>query len=186
MMVDPFAEIFEQPVDRPTHPAALDDDALLEQCELARDRRSGPGGQRRNKVETHVTLTHTPTGLTGQAGERRSLEENKRVALRRLRLTLATEHRVGVPSGDIRSELWRSRVRDRKIACSPRHRDFPSMLAEAMDILNACAWEPGRGGASSRLECTASQLIRLIANHPRALERVNDERKRLGKRPLRS
>ncbi|MFG0306042.1 MAG: peptide chain release factor family protein [Phycisphaerales bacterium JB040] len=185
-MVDPFAEIFEQPVERPTHPAALDDETLLGQCEEARGRRSGPGGQRRNKVETHVTLTHTPTGLSGQAGERRSLEENRRVALRRLRLTLATEHRVGVPSGDIRSELWRARVRGRKIACSTRHRDYPSMLAEAMDVLCACSWEPGRGGASTRLECTASQLIRLVAGHPPAFERVNDERSRLGKRPLRS
>lgn len=185
-MNDPFAEIFEQPVERPPHPAALDDETLLAQCEQSRDRRSGPGGQRRNKVETHITLTHTPTGLSGQAGERRSLEENKRVALRRLRLTLATECRMEVPSGDIRSDLWRARVKDRKIACSTRHRDFPSMLAEAMDVLCACAWEPGRGGASTRLECTASQLIRLVASHPPAFERVNAERQKLGKRPLRS
>ena len=36
------------------HPAALPFDALLKECEVRRLRRSGPGGQHRNKVETAV------------------------------------------------------------------------------------------------------------------------------------
>ena len=76
------------------HPAALPDEELLAQCGLGRGRASGPGGQHRNKVETAVTIAHRPTGVSAQASERRSQIENKRVALRRLRLKLAIEIRT--------------------------------------------------------------------------------------------
>ena len=81
------------------HPAALDDEELLGQCSLGRGRSSGPGGQHRNKVETKITIKHTPTGISAQAGERRSQGENKRVAVFRLRTALAVGHRCGVPMG---------------------------------------------------------------------------------------
>src|SRR5262249_27924451 len=42
------------------HPAARAPDALLAECEVRRTRRSGPGGQNRNKVETAVVLRHLP------------------------------------------------------------------------------------------------------------------------------
>ena len=48
--------------DRTIHPAALDPDVLAGECEFRATRRSGPGGQNRNKVETAVILTHRPTG----------------------------------------------------------------------------------------------------------------------------
>ena len=78
------------------HPAALDDDVLLAQCDQKFMRRSGPGGQNRNKVETAVVLHHRPSGLVAEANERRSQSENKREALRRLRFALAMEVRTGV------------------------------------------------------------------------------------------
>ncbi|HCT43853.1 MAG TPA: peptide chain release factor-like protein, partial [Phycisphaerales bacterium] len=113
----------------------------MKQCTLTRGRASGPGGQHRNKVETHITLVHNPTGVEAQAGERRLAKENQRVALKRLRLCLATQVRVEVPQGEIRSELWKSRCRNRKIVCSTKHADFPSLLAEALDVIDPCGYD---------------------------------------------
>ena len=160
------------------HPAALEPDQLLAQCESSRDRASGPGGQHRNKVETRITLKHTPTGRIAQAGERRSAVENQRVALWRLRLILATELRQPVPTGDARSALWISRCHAGRIACNAEHQDFPAMLAEAMDNLWSCGLDPSK--AAARLLCTSSQLIRLLRKHPPALIALNTARTQAG------
>lgn len=171
------------PAPRETHPAALDDDALLAECVWKRGRDGGPGGQHRNKVETTVYVEHTATCINAKAGERRTVRENKRVALRRLRLALATHHRVGVPEGECRSEMWRARVRGGKIVLSTRHRDFPAMLAEALDVIDACGHDMKR--ASVRLGCSATQLARLVKAHPPAWTLMNEARTRRGLRPLR-
>lgn len=171
-----------EPAPRPAHPATLADEELLAQCDLAKSRDGGPGGQHRNKVETKVTLTHRPTGVSAQAGERRSAVENKRVALRRLRLALATQVRVGVPAGEVRSALWRSRVRGGRIVVNPEHRDYPALLAEALDVIEASAFDPRR--AALRLGCTPSQLVKLVQEHPPAMERWNAGRAERGQHPL--
>lgn len=103
-----------EPMKHYEHPAAWPDELLLRDCSITQSRSSGPGGQHRNKVSTQVTVTHEPTGVQATAGERRSAVDNKREALRRLRLKLASEHRVGVPDGEIGSELWKSRVQKPK------------------------------------------------------------------------
>jgi hypothetical protein len=177
-----FLDKLDRPVSRPSHPAALEIDALMRECTLTRGRASGPGGQHRNKVETHITIVHNPTGIEGQAGERRLAKENQSVAIRRMRLNLATEHRVFVPDGEIRSDLWKSRCRNKKIVCSVRHYDFPSMLAEALDVIDACGYDTRR--ASARLQCSGSQLVRLMADHAPALAKFNEERRLRSMRPL--
>jgi hypothetical protein len=164
------------------HPAAMTEEELLGHCRMGKGRSSGPGGQHRNKVETKVILTHLPSGIMAQASERRSAEENRKVALFRLRLALAMGVRCAVPLGDARSELWRSRCRGGKIGCNPAHGDYPALLAEALDMLEACRGDAKK--ASIRLECTPSQLIKLIKDHPPALEQVNRSRQARGEHGL--
>ena len=166
----------------PSHPAALEDAALLAACEERRSRSSGPGGQHRNKVETKVVLVHRATGVTGQAGERRSQPENRAMALRRLRFGLAVAVR-GAEASLLPSALWRSRIRDGRISCSPHHADFPALLAEALDRLAAAGWEPRP--AAEGLGCTPTQLVRFVGDHPPARILLDGERRARGLRTLR-
>jgi hypothetical protein len=164
------------------HPVELADTTLLEGCEVRRLRRSGPGGQNRNKVETAVQLVHRGTGLVAEANERRSQAENRKAALRRLRMQLALTVRAPLLSGASPSTLWQGRCRDGKVSVSPEHADFPRLLAEALDHLAATKWDVPE--AAYGLGCTSSQLIKLLGQEPRALALVNRERAERGLRRL--
>lgn len=165
------------------HPAQLDEAALLAQCEVQRTRRSGPGGQHRNKVESAIVLTHIPTGVEAEASERRSQHENRQVALRRLRVQLAVRVRPAASDDSVApSVLWRSRCAGGRIVCSVEHDDFPALLAEALDALARAKWEPR--AAAEALGCTASQLVRFIRLEPAAFTELNRRRAELGLHPL--
>lgn len=169
-----------------THPAALPEDELLRRVTVIRTKGGGPGGQRKNKVETAAILTHDPTGVSAQAAERRSQRENQRVALRRLRHALAVQHRAPVPLpkglDEIASPLWRERRQGSKIVCNPRHADYPALLAEALDVIADSRWKPRK--AALRLGVTMSQLLKLVRNHPPAWGYLNEERKKRKLPPL--
>ena len=73
---------------------ALDDEALLRDCEVSTFVGGGPGGQHRNKTASAVRLVHLPTGVTVTATERRSQLRNRGAALERLRAVLTGLARV--------------------------------------------------------------------------------------------
>ena len=157
-----------------THPASLPDESLLRDCSERRTRRSGPGGQHRNKVETAVVLKHVPTGIEAEANERRSQVENRRVAVFRLRVKLALEVRGDRSSESSPSDLWRTRCRNGRISLNPEHTDFPAILAEALDALAAHGFE--LSAVATALSCTSSQLVKLLKDEPRAFALLNRER----------
>lgn len=173
------------------HPAALPVEELLKEVEFRTTRGPGPGGQHRNKSDTMVRLTHQPTGIGAQAGERRSLDLNRAEALFRLRMELALKIRRPLPGGRSDplgiyepSELWRSRVgRSRRIVVSGRHDDFPALLAEALDLLQHCDDDVAR--AARILGVTTTQLVKFLGVEPAALAALNHRRKERGERPLR-
>jgi hypothetical protein len=158
------------------HPAALATPDLLKHVTETRTKRSGPGGQHRNKTQTAVVLVHEPTGISAEASERRSQNENRQVALKRLRLKLAIEHRE--PAGIQASELWRSRVRGRQLVISASHPDFPALLAEALDRLHAEHWQVAP--AAHKLAISTSQLLGLFKKAPAAWAAVNKQRQSVG------
>jgi hypothetical protein len=153
-----------------SHPAASSPMQLYAECDVRRLRRSGPGGQHRNKVETAVSLHHLPTGVRAEASERRSQARNQSVALFRLRVNLALEVRRPCGPGSLPSPLWQSR-RAGGLRVSASHADFPALLAEALDVLPASDADPKP--AAALLGCTSSQLVRLLKLDPRALALVN-------------
>ena len=167
--------------DKP-HPAALDARAIASECESKFTRRSGPGGQNRNKVETAVILLHRPTGVGAEASERRTQGQNLKAAMFRLRVNLALQIRHPFDAKRTPSELWRSRCRGGRIVLSPDHDDFPAILAEALDVLDHHGMDVK--AAAESLECSPSQLTKLLKGQPRALIRVNEVREREGLRPL--
>jgi len=164
------------------HPSALPDDDLLENCAARRLRRSGPGGQHRNKVETAVQLLHRPTGVSAEANERRSQAQNRAVALRRLRVNLALEVRSPRPDDQPPSPLWQSRCRAGRIVVATDHADFSPLLAEALDTIAAC--DADVKSAAAVLGCTPSQLVKLLQKDPRGLALVNAWRQERGLRAL--
>jgi hypothetical protein len=142
------------------HPAALPAATLFEECDETRTRRSGPGGQHRNKVETAVILVHRPTGLAAEGSERRSQAEN--------------------PTGP--SPLWRSRASGGRLVVAIDHHDYPALVAEALDRLDAAGWN--LPPAAAALGITPSQLARLLRREPAAWTLLAHKRAAVGLRPL--
>lgn len=160
------------------HPVCLDDDTLLRECSIRFLRASGPGGQHRNKTESAVVLHHTPTGVEGQAAERRSQADNRRNALKRLRVNLALQVRSPGLAAAAPTALWRSRCREGKLVINPEHHDFAPLLAEALEVIL------DRNGhthsAAEQLGCTHSQLVKFLKLEPRGLALVNEVRRQYG------
>lgn len=163
------------------HPAALSPDVLQARCQETRTRRSGPGGQHRNKVETAIVLFDPQTEISAEASERRSQADNRRMAIFRLRLNLAIGFRLEGFPDDAPSEGWNTRCRNGRISINPSHDDFPSLLAEALDRIVACDWDVS--AAAEQLHATTSQIIRLLKHEPRAMALVNRERQSRDLRP---
>lgn len=164
---------------RYSHPAALDPQTLLKDCEVAFGRHRGPGGQNRNKVETAVTITHRPTGIDGFASERRKQYENRLNALKRLRLHLAVRVRITVhPARHKPSELWERRRAGEKMSVSPENKDYPGLLAEALDVIVARRFDVA--GAAGVLGVTMSQLAKLVRHDKQAFALVNEGRRDRG------
>jgi hypothetical protein len=78
--------------------------------------------------------------------------------------------------------LWLSRSSAGRIAINPDHDDFPALLAEALDVLEASEFDPKIGARA--LGCSPSQLIKLVKEAPRALEWINEQRCRNGQHSL--
>jgi len=161
------------------HPAMLDDPTLRGQCRETFGRASGPGGQHRNKVDTAVRISHLPSGIEAIAAERRSQAQNRNTARHRLRIKLAVRLRTALRRGHYRpSALWLQRRQGTKLPVNPTHRDFPALLAEAMDVVAATNFDVA--GAAGILGITMSQVVKLVGREPKALAWVNEGRAALG------
>ncbi len=168
------------------HPARLPIEVFLRECRATFSRASGPGGQHRNKVETAVEVTHLPTGITASATERRTQQQNRSVAVQRLRCKLAVDQRSLAASeqkdAPEPSEVWNCYCRRGRIGVAESNEHFPALLAEALDAIAQCHWEISP--AAQGMETTTSQMLKLLKQYPPALQALNRERQSRGLRPL--
>ena len=154
---------------------------MQKQCEVKRTRASGPGGQHRNKVETAIVITHLPTGVVGQASEKRSQHANLIAATTRLRMQLALEVR-SQPLPEEPNALWLSRVKNRQIKVNLAHPDYPKLLTLALDVLKK--HDLKIAVAAEVLQVSTSQLIKFLKSGSAAWEHVQQHRKRAGLKTL--
>ena len=162
------------------HPSMWADDQLLAACEIRRQRRSGPGGQHRNKVETGIIVTHPESGVSVSATERRSQEANLRQAIHRLRIRLAIQCRT---PAEPPTQRWKDRCVSRRLMISRNHRDYPAILAELLNQLAVQEWNDD--AAAKLLGCSRSSLMRILRREPEALAMVNRQRAQQGMAGLR-
>lgn len=163
------------------------DDELVRQCDVDRYRASGPGGQHRNKTESAVRVRHRASGVMAHADDSRSQHENRARAVKRLRAHLALELRAPIdlatwtPSPALAALIagGAARLGEKTRQTS----GFWVAMAALLDLVFACGAEVA--ASAERLGLGSAALAKLLTADPLVLRAVNQERARLGLRPLR-
>lgn len=155
----------------------MDDASLLKDCSEERYRASGPGGQRRNKVETAIRIRHFPTGIVAQAEESRYFEENRKRALSRLRERIALELRqpFDLTSPPRVPELEAQKGRGGTIAVNRNNASYPIIVATVLDAFEASAESYAK--AAHALGLTTSQMLRFLRSDPEVWRAISNHRR---------
>lgn len=130
------------------------DETLLRECTLDFHKASGNGGQKVNKTSSAVRLIHQPSGVTVSSAESRSQHENRRHALKALRMKIALT---------IRQEPDPSfRIGDPPV--SVHNSAYPLFAAALLDFFADSGCDLKAAGA--RLGASASRFAKLFWRDP--------------------
>ena len=144
---------------------SMEDKALLAQCRIDTARGRGPGGQKRNKTESAVQLTHIGTGISACNDVSRSQYQNKAAALQRLRLEMALK---------LRSETMTQPGPMPGLKSAA----FPLWAARVLDYLASCSYR--MADAAAQLNTSTAQLVKALSKCPPLWQFVNAQRVGLG------
>ena len=172
-----------------------DETELLKDCRVDTYKSHGPGGQRKNKVETAVRLVHEPSGISAQGHQTRSQGRNKTLALRNLRMHIACACRqpqdlnqLAVPD-EIAECFQRSprhaspRHAELRLALPGGNRRFWPVAAFVLDVFDAAEGQLSR--ASHALGISTANLAAFLRSHRHLLPAAQAIRKAHGHSPLR-
>jgi len=169
----------------------LDDRALRAQCDVHVYKSSGPGGQHRNKVSSAVRFAHRPTGLTAHADESRSQHDNRRKAMRRLRMKIACHCRRPF---DASAELppllaeciftprGRGAGKLKRMAIGRKDHRFWPVAAVLLDLLEAR--DGALAEAAALLGISTGNLATLLKSDRHLLAAAQQIRKNHGHKPI--
>jgi hypothetical protein len=141
----------------------LSNDELLRLCRVDTFRGTGPGGQKRNKTESAVRVTHRESGISAFDDQTRSQHLNRIRALQKLRLELAVNLRQV-------TRLWEQ-------PCPGLNsRFYPCWLGAVFDALEATGFR--LSDAAALLGSSTGKLSRNLARDPFVCQLVNQERQK--------
>lgn len=170
------------------HPAVESIEMILGQTQNRFQRRSGPGGQHRNKTSSGVFLLHEPTGVSVEATERRSQADNRTVAATRLRFRLAIQIRthsaIRPPSidADPTEQHFRDTYRGTRLKLNDANADKPAVLALLLNDLHATGGQPSL--VAEYWSVSSSSILQLVKSQPEAFAWINSVRQHHGRRQL--
>jgi hypothetical protein len=170
-----------------------DDDRLLDDCDVHIYKASGPGGQHRNKVSSAVRLKHRPTGITATANDSRSQHDNRRRALRRMRMNLALRLRSPRPPGEIEMpDMLRECLHEKRkgpdagkrfLQVGRKDSRYWAISAFVLDLLEGAQ---GRlAPAAERMGISTGNLTSLLKADRHALAAAQEIRRSHGQKPIR-
>lgn len=150
------------------------DEQLIRECRLDFHKASGNGGQKVNKTSSAVRLTHTPSGITVTSAESRSQHENRRYALKNLRMKIAlTVRKTADPD---------FRIGDP--ATSMSNASYPLFAAKILDVLFSRGCDLKE--TALMLDISATRLTKLLYRDPALWTEACNLRKAHGLPPLRT
>ena len=173
---------------------ALTDEALLGQCDVHVYKSSGPGGQHRNKVSSAVRLRHRPSGISAHGDETRSQHQNRRAAIRRLRMNIACglrrPVRISPDKPAIPEVVATCLIRARraapgtkpKLKVARRDRRFWPVAGFLLDLLDA--FEGGLADAADCLGISTANLTTFLKSDRHLLAAAQQIRKSHGRQPM--
>ena len=122
-----------------------------------------------NRNKSGILLRHRPSGLTGQADERRERQRNLAVAVQRLRLRMALGH-----------SWWGAAAVAATVAAGqavagaqPQAPSYPRVVAVLFDALQTHDWDARV--AAERAMISASQLRKVLASDATVWQAVQSE-----------
>lgn len=150
------------------------DDQLVRDCRLDFHKASGNGGQKVNKTSSAVRLTHAPSGVTVSSAESRSQHENRRYALKALRMKIALSIRDGADP--------EFRIGDP--VTSMHNSAYPLFAAKLLDTFLAHNCDLKE--TAMMLDVSATKLAKILHRDPALWIEANNLRKTRALPPLRS